>query len=432
MEENINALVLSKGRENKDEELYLINEFKSLLHEAGFSSRHMFIQNLKEVDPKTFFGKGKIDEISAFCRDFNENCEDFEKISYIACNFDLTPLQKKNIEKFTGLDVIDRTNVILNIFEKNAKTKEAKLQVEIAKLNYLKNQLINETASYSQVTSGSGAHNKGEGEKKIELNRRVIKRTILVKSRELEAIKLSRRNSRNKRKNSPIFKIGIVGYTNVGKSTLVNSLLNYCKRDGNKAVLSRDSLFATLETSTRLIDGFRYPSFLVTDTVGFCSDLPTCLIDAFRSTLEEIVESDLLIHVVDISSPFRQLQIDTTNEVLKEIGVKDIPLIYFYNKYDLLMNPMQTLPKENELYISLKDNSDMDQILDFIYKTLFNSQTKEVLFPYEQNFNEFLNDNYVLKYEEKENGYQCSVRFNPKTLYKYNYLFKWRSSKASK
>lgn len=430
MVDEVNALVLSQGRENKDEELYLINEFKALLHEAGFSSKHMFIQNLKEVDPKTYFGKGKLDEVAGFCHKFNGSSEDFDKITYIACNFDLTALQKKNIENITGLDVIDRTNVILNIFEKNAKTKEAKLQVEIAKLNYLKNHLINENASYSQVTSGGGAHNKGEGEKKIELNRRAIRRAILLKSRELESIKLSRRNSRNKRKNSPIFKVGIVGYTNVGKSTLVNALLDYCKKDENKSVLSRDSLFATLETSTRSIDSFRYPSFLVTDTVGFCSDLPTCLIDAFRSTLEEIVESDLLIHVVDVSSPFKQLQIDTTNQILKEIGVEDIPLIYFYNKYDLLINPLPTLPKDNELYISLKDGNDIDQILDFIYGTLFKGPTIEVIFPYEKNFKEFLSDNYVLKYEEKENGYKCSVKMNPKTEYKYNYLFNWRSSRA--
>ena len=424
MEENTEALVLSQGRENKDEELYLINEFKSLLGEAGFSSKHMFIQNLKEVDPKTYFGKGKIEEVANFCRSFNASCEPSERISYIACNFDLSALQKKNIEKIIGLDVIDRTNVILNIFEKNAKTKEAILQVEIAKLNYLKNHLINEKASYSQVTSGGGKHNKGEGEKQLELNRRVIRKSIMVKSKELESIKMARRNSRNKRKNSPIFKIGIVGYTNVGKSTLVNSLLEYCKKNENKSVLSRDSLFATLETSTRLIDGFRYPSFLVTDTVGFCSDLPICLIDAFRSTLEEITESDLLIHVVDVSSPFKQLQIDTTNQILKEIGVDNIPLIYFYNKYDLLINPLPTLPKENELYISLKDGNDMEQILDFIYKSLFKEPAIDVVFPYEGNFKEFLSDNYVLRYEEKENGYKCSVKMNPKTIFKYNYLLK--------
>ena len=424
MNDLVNALVLSPGRENKEEELYFINEFKSLLGEAGFSSKHVYTQNLKEIDSKTYFGTGKISEIAGFCTSFNSNCEPSDKITYIACNCDLNGLQKKNIEKISGLEVIDRTNVILNIFEKNAKTKEAKLQVEIAKLNYLKNHLIDEKASYSQVTSGSGGHNKGEGEKKLELSRRLIRKNILIKSKELEQIKLSRRNSRIKRDNSTIFKIGIVGYTNVGKSTLVNSLLNFCKREENKEVLSRDSLFATLETSTRLIKHFKYPAFLVTDTVGFCSDLPICLIDAFRSTLEEITESDLLIHVVDSSSPFKDIQIETTNQILKDLGAEDIPIIYLYNKYDLLIEGLPTLPKKDELYVSLKNDNDVEDIVRFICSNLFKEKEIEVLFPYDKNFTEFLNDNYVLKYEEKENGYQCSVRLNNKTLYKYQYLLK--------
>ena len=398
-------------------------EFISLCREAGFDGFKSFAQKIDYPDKRTYIGKGKVLEIAEYCREYCQN-EKIELSNFVvAFNFELTGLQKKNLEDVLNCVVVDRAFVIFKIFEKNAKTKEAKLQVEIAKLKYLKNQLVNEKASYAQVTSGKG-HNKGEGEKKIELNRRIIEETIKNRKNELEEIKLSRKNMRNQRLNSTYPKISIVGYTNVGKSTLLNALLQASLRRTDKNVLARNSLFATLETSTRFVACYPYPAFLITDTVGFVSNLPIELVESFKSTLEEIKESDLIIHVVDLSSPFKNMQIEATNNVLKDLGCENIPTIYLLNKYDLIFENPSFLPKENEMFCSLKDDEDIDQILKFISLNIAKTwDFLKIMFPYDKDFNSFLLDNYVLSFSQKENGYQCAAYINPKTKYKYNYLF---------
>lgn len=406
-----------------DEDNHYSKEFCYLLFAAFYQPVFFFKQNIDEINNSTYAGKGKLEEIRDFCAKNNANCEENKRIEYIACNFELTALQSKNIEKITGMKVIDRSYVILKIFELNAKTKEAKLQVEIAKLEYLKSHLIDNHASYSQVTSGGGAHNKGSGEKQIELDRRKIRTMISYRKAELEEIKLSRRNMRNRRVNSPIPKIAVVGYTNAGKSTLMNRLLEKANHNSDKNVYAQDELFATLETSTRVITTNRYPTFMITDTVGFISNLPIYLVDAFRSTLEEIKEADLIVQVVDISDEYHNDQIETTNKVLKDLGVENIPMVFLLNKYDQLYKNPDTLPKKNELYTSLATDEDIDDILKFISSSLSNGwEFRKVIFPYDKNFNEFLTDNYVSIYKEKEDGYECSVFFNPRTIYKYTYL----------
>ena len=310
------VIVLSIGKTNSLELNHAQSEFKMLLKEINLEVVSYFSQNIETIDKATYVGVGKLHEIASLYHEYNQdNPED--PITLVACNFELSGLQKKNISEIIGAEIIDRTFVILDIFEKNAKTKEAKLQVSIARLQYLKNHLINEKASYSQVTSGSG-HNKGKGEKQIELSRRQINNAINQRKKELEAIKLSRRNMRVARKNNPIPKICIVGYTNAGKSTLMNRLISLSKED--KTVLEKNALFATLETATRSISVFGYPSFFLTDTVGFVSHLPVYLIDAFRSTLEEICEADLLVQVIDISDPFKEEEISTTKQIIKDLG----------------------------------------------------------------------------------------------------------------
>ena len=410
------VLVISVGKNNSIELNHAQNEFALLLKEINCEVVAYFSQNIETIERSTYVGVGKLLEVSAYYHKYNEENPD-DPISLVACNFELTGLQKKNISSHVGAEIIDRTFVILDIFDKNAKTREAQLQVNIARLQYLKNHLVNEMASYSQVTSGSG-HNKGKGEKQIELSRRQINYAITQKKKELESIKLSRRNMRVSRLNNPIPKICIVGYTNAGKSTLMNRLVNLSKED--KTVLEKNALFATLETATRGISVYGYPSFFLTDTVGFISHLPIYLVDAFRSTLEEIKEADLLVQVVDISDPFKEEEIATTKEIIKDLGADQIPMINVYNKYDLLGGPVNFLPKEDELFVSLLDEDDVVEALKFIVSNVTkNWEHCQIELPYSVDFVSFSKENYVISKKEKEDSYICEVLINPAFKYKY-------------
>ena len=410
------VLVISVGKNNSIELNHAQNEFALLLKEINCEVVAYFSQNIETIERSTYVGVGKLLEASAYYHKYNEENPD-DPISLVACNFELTGLQKKNISSHVGAEIIDRTFVILDIFDKNAKTREAQLQVNIARLQYLKNHLVNEMASYSQVTSGSG-HNKGKGEKQIELSRRQINYAITQKKKELESIKLSRRNMRVSRLNNPIPKICIVGYTNAGKSTLMNRLVNLSKED--KTVLEKNALFATLETATRGISIYGYPSFFLTDTVGFISHLPIYLVDAFRSTLEEIKEADLLVQVVDISDPFKEEEIATTKEIIKDLGADQIPMINIYNKYDLLGGPVNFLPKEDELFVSLLDEDDAIEALKFIVSNVTkNWEHCQIELPYSVDFASFSKENYVISKKEKEDSYICEVLINPAFKYKY-------------
>ena len=410
------VLVISTGKNHSLELNHAQNEFKMLLNEINLEVVEYFSQNIETIDKATYIGVGKLQEIAAYYQQYNEENPE-NPITLIACNFELSGLQKKNISRITCAEIIDRTFVILDIFEKNAKTREAKLQVSIARLQYLKNHLIDEKASYSQVTSGSG-HNKGKGEKQIELSRRQINNAINQRKKELETIKLSRRNSRVSRLNNPIPKICIVGYTNAGKSTLMNRLVSLSKED--KTVLEKNALFATLETATRGISVFGYPSFFLTDTVGFISHLPIYLIDAFRSTLEEIKEADLLVQVVDISDPFKEEEIATTKSIIKDLEANNIPMINIYNKYDLLGGSANFIPKEDELMVSLLNEEDVVEALRFIVSNVTkNWEKRTISLPYSIDFVTFSKENYVISKIEKEDCYVCEVFLNPAFKYKY-------------
>ena len=410
------AIVISVGKNNSIELNHAQNEFALLLKEINYQVVGFFSQNIDSIENSTYVGAGKLDEVAAFYHHYNQENPD-SPIEIVACNFELTGLQKKTISQHVGAEIIDRTFVILDIFEKNAKTREAKLQVSIARLQYLKSHLVDEKASYSQVTSGSG-HNKGKGEKQIELSRRQINKAVAQKKKELEEIKLSRRNMRVSRLNNPIPKVCIVGYTNAGKSTLLNRLVSMGKE--SKTVLEKNALFATLETATRSISIFGYPSFFLTDTVGFISNLPIYLVDAFRSTLEEIKEADLLVQVIDISDPFKEEEISTTKQIIKDLEADQIPMINIYNKYDLLGGAANFLPKEDEMFVSLLEKEDVEETLKFIVSNVTkNWERHQIKLPYSVDFASFSKENYVVSKKEKEDGYLCDVFLNPAFKYKY-------------
>ena len=264
------------------------------------------IQNLDKINPSLYIGTGKVQEIKM----------QLDNIDIVIFDEELTPLQVKNLTDSLDIEVTDRTDLILRIFEQRAKSKEAKLQVEIAKGQYLLPRLAGMKEHLYSQQGGSGF--RGSGEKQIELDRRIIANQIYQAKSQLAKIVKQRQTQRKKRKNNEMKVIALVGYTNSGKSTLMNAFCN----DKNKQVLQKNMLFATLQTATRNIKINHHPC-LLTDTVGFIDRLPHHLVQAFRSTLEEVIEADLLIHVVDTANENYETCIETTNQVLKELGVKD-------------------------------------------------------------------------------------------------------------
>ncbi len=400
-------------------------EMERLSVSAGFENA-LIINNKKKnkINPAFYIGVGFVQEIKEYLDQFvflyDENF-----IYAIVFNFDLSPIQQRNLEEVLKVKVIDRTELILLIFKRNATTKEALIQVEIAELEYLKTRLIDNKCNYSQVTSKGSVHNKGSGEKQIELDRRKIRILIQRKKTELEKVRIARKTSRNKRNASTLPVVAIVGYTNAGKSTLLNAFLTYSHHKNEKQVYADDFLFATLETSARIIDTYRYPSFIMIDTVGFIKDLPIFLVDAFRSTLEEIKEADLIVHVVDSSSSCKEEEIKTTNEVLSQIGANDIPMIYLFNKFDLIKKEDIKILDSSSLYCSANDENDIADILSFICSSFSkNWQKANILLPFEESFSLFLKDNYVEKYLETKKGYSIKAYLNPKTINRYSYLLK--------
>lgn len=341
-------------------------ELKSLCEACHIEVVDVVIQKLEKINPATYIGKGKIEEIKLKLQD-----------EMVIFDDELTPLQVKNLTDLLETEVTDRTDLILRIFDERAKTKEAKLQVEIARDQYLLLRLVGMQEHMSHQQGGSGF--RGSGEKQIELDRRIIARKLARSRKELAEIVKQRQVQRQRRKNNQIPVIALVGYTNSGKSTLLNTLC----QDKQKKVFEKDMLFATLETSTRHIK-MKNHDCLLTDTVGFIERLPHHLIQAFRSTLEEVKEADLLLHVVDTSFEDYQMQVETTNEVLKSLGVENTPMIYVYNKIDL--NKYAYIqPQSPYVFISAKYKRGFDLLEDEISHLLFKDyEVFELSIPYSQ------------------------------------------------
>ena len=299
------------------------------------------------------------------------------------------------------------------------------LQVEIAQLNYLKTRLVGMRTSLSRQQGGIGS--RGPGEKKLELDRRRIDRDVVKLNKELIEIVKSRQTQRRNRNKSSIKKVSIVGYTNAGKSTLLNALIEFTDKDHEKQVYVENMLFATLETATRQIQLDNSKQFILTDTVGFISNLPHTLVESFKSTLEEITEADYLIHVVDTSNVFHEDQIKVTNQTLKEIGVHDIKTLYVYNKFDLLDRSIVPNHYPNVI-VSLLTNDGVEKVLNLIKENLFNDYTEyTLLIPYtEGEIVSYINENFKIVSQEYENeGTRLVVELNQEQEIKYEeYIIK--------
>lgn len=334
-------------------------------------------QNLTRVNPSHYIGTGKIQDVLSLIAEKDANMVIF--------NDELSPSQIRNLEADLDCKVIDRTLLILDIFAERAKTKEAQLQVEVAQLSYMLPRLIGLRNSLGRQSGGVGTRNRGAGETKLELDRRRIEERISALNKELESLVAHRQTQRKQRRKNEIPVVSLVGYTNAGKSTIMNAMVElFSPSAENKQVFEKDMLFATLDTSIRNITLQDNKSFLLTDTVGFVSKLPHHLVKAFRSTLEEAAEADLLIHVVDYSNPYYEQLINITNETLKQIGVKDVPTIYAYNKADLTQKKVPDVQAE-AVYLSAKQRIGIEELVGLIGSHIFKDYVSCVmLIPYDQ------------------------------------------------
>ncbi len=369
------AILISANLNNEAKFDQLMVELEHLADACDLSVEHHIMQNIKNVNVATYIGQGKVDEVLRAIGALEADL--------VVFNHELSPTQQRNLEQNFQIPVLDRTALILEIFSKRAKTREARLQVELAEMQYMLPRLAGSYTALGRQGGGSGTHNKGSGEKKIELDKRRAEEKIYELQVTLSQIQKDRHTQRQRRQTSKEPVIALVGYTNAGKSTLMNAFLKAQHSNIEKAVFEKNMLFATLDTSVRRITLPNKRQVFLTDTVGFVSHLPHGLVKAFGSTLEEVAEADLLLHVVDVSSPDYELQMAVTESTLKEIGADSIPCIKVFNKSDLVY---QTLPFTNEkgLFISAREGLGLEMIGKVATDMLFGDEVScEVLVPYE-------------------------------------------------
>ncbi len=386
-----------------------MNELQGLCEAAGAVVIDRVTQKREKPDPAFFIGKGKVDEI----RSFAEGLE----ADIIIFNNELTGSQVRNLEEVIGKTVIDRTILILDIFALRATTRQAKLQVELAQLKYRLPRLKGMGNALSRTGAGIGT--RGPGEQKLETDRRHIMSRVTEIRRQIRKIDQVRQVQKKKRTENEIPMVAFVGYTNAGKSSLMNYFIEKSLDEelvGTK-VYEEDMLFATLDTSTRRMEMEKGKVFVLTDTVGFVSDLPHMLVEAFKSTLEEVLDADLLVNVVDASNPDYLMQKDTTNRVLKEIGVSEkIPEIVVYNKMDLVEDGTILIRGiEETINISAKTGLGIDGLMERIHSELFQSMVKVwFLIPYDRGgvYSELKERHNVLETAYEENGTKAFVELS--------------------
>jgi GTP-binding protein HflX len=346
------AVQVADQEENDMEELGL------LVETAGGEVVSSIIQNRQSIDTRFYAGRGKIEEIANYVKELD--------IDTIVFNDELSGSQIRNIEEIVEAKVIDRTNLILDIFAKRALTKEGQLQVELAQLKYSLPRLIGVNKNLSRLGGGIGT--RGPGEQKLETDRRRIKERISDIQNQLEELEKVRETKRKKRMKDQVPVVSIVGYTNAGKSTLLNALMDneYKDESESKKVFAHDMLFATLDTEHRRVKlpGGRRAVF--SDTVGFIKKLPTQIIEAFKGTLEEIKYADLIIHLIDINDENLTAHKETTSRLIEKITGSDIPVLTVYNKVDKILNEKTSVLNNGIIYISAKHKYRIDELLEAV------------------------------------------------------------------
>ena len=390
-----------------------LDELSSLGDTYGLETAMKLAVPLREIDASTFIGKGKVEEIALLCQE--------QSIDLVIFDNEISPQQQRNLEKALKKTVIDRAELILGVFAQRAQTREAKIQVEIAASRYQLPRLTRLWTHLSRQRASAGFMS-GEGEKQIELDRRMLKKKIDQLEKELEEVKKHRETQRRARKRNGIPTFAIIGYTNVGKSTLLRALTE-------ADVLVEDKLFATLDTTTRKFALPNRQEILLVDTVGFIRKLPHLLIAAFKSTLEEAAQADILLHLIDVSSPNASIQAQSTLDVLKELGGDKFPMITVLNKVDqcegrLMIEKMRvTYPKTVE--ISALTGQGFDQLLDLMAKEI--SLLRKTVFlrvPQSQYaiLSEVMKEGKVLSLNYEENDILLEVEI-PRTLERKLALF---------
>ena len=349
------VILVGVSEQDGDDAEDSLAELAELVKTAGASVAGTLIQKRELIHPGTYVGTGKVAEIAELL--------EHTGATGIVCDDELSPAQLKNLETMLNTKVMDRTLIILDIFAARAKTSEGKIQVELAQLKYRLSRLTGLGRSMSRLGGGIGT--RGPGEKKLEIDRRLINDRIAQLNRELKEVVKHREIARAKRERNAVPVVAIVGYTNAGKSTLLNHLTD-------AEVLEEDKLFATLDPTTRMLELEGHQQVLLTDTVGFIRKLPHHLIEAFKSTLEEAKYADYIIHVVDASNPQRDKQMYIVYETLDHLGVKNKKILTLFNKIDIRTDddPLQDFRADHVLQISATENAGLDAVKDVLQEML--------------------------------------------------------------
>lgn len=352
-------------------------------------------QNIKVKSNAYYIGSGKVEEVRMAVEDSGA--------SVVVFNVGLTPSQLRNLTEVFGVDVLDKNMLILEIFSRRAHSPLAKAQVEIANLKYMMSRMI---GSYEALGRQAGGRNRGLGETKLELDRRHAEKRILFLTNEIKKLQVEEDIRRKRRVQSSIPMVALVGYTNAGKSSLMNVLVE----DSDKQVFVKDQVFASLDTQARSIDIDDKHKFILTDTVGFVRELPHSLIDAFHATLTEVKEADLLLHVIDISNPFFEQHIEVIENTIKEIEAGDVPMLRIYNKIDKV--DIKYSNNTHSFYISALNNLGIDYLIKAIKDNLWSEmQEIEVLFPYDKmkEVDLLMRNAVILKHEQVDEGIYMKV-----------------------